>query len=127
MVPPTAASADPVDAVIDLLLTATDQMLRAPLLAHAMMTSNNAAFHATAAEANETHEAFKHLVFRVARLDEPTVRDEQLFRLIEQAWFGAIISGLNQRTSRDEIDDDIRVSCQLLLAEWSGRRDTSTE
>nr|WP_281363813.1 TetR family transcriptional regulator [Nocardioides daedukensis] len=116
-----ADGTDPVDAVTDLMLAATKRMLDSPKLAHAMMTSNNAAFHATEAGAHETHLAFKGLILRAARIAEPTPRDEQLVRLIEQSWFGALNSALNGRTTREESEDDIRLSCRLLLPAWSER------
>ncbi|KRF14613.1 hypothetical protein ASH02_09895 [Nocardioides sp. Soil796] len=111
--------ADPVVTVTELLILATRQMLKTPLLTHAMMVSNNAALHATHADANVTHASFSALLLGAAGLAEPSARDEQLARLIEQAWYGVITAALNQRNPIEQVEDDIQVSCALLLAEWS--------
>ncbi|WP_217996929.1 TetR family transcriptional regulator [Nocardioides jensenii] len=112
-------TADPVATVTELLLNATRQMLKTPLLTHAMMVSNNAALHATHADANLTHASFSALLLRAAGLSDPSPRDEQLGRLIEQSWYGVITAALNQRNPIEQVEDDIRVSCELLLAAWS--------
>lgn len=119
LAPPPSADNDPVGAVTDLLLEATRQMLGSPLLAHAMMLSNNAALHATEAEAGQTTASFTQLLLRTAQREAPSARDHQLARLVEQAWYGVLTSALNQHTSHDQVEDDLRVTCQLLLAEWS--------
>lgn len=122
MIDPTRSVApvvDPVGAVTQMLLEATRQMLSAPLLAHAMMVSNNAAIFATDAEANRSHESFVQLLLGTAGIAEATTRDRQLVRLVEQAWYGVITAALNQRNPTEQVEGDIRVSCQLLLADWS--------
>lgn len=117
---PGRADQDPVAAVTDLLLEATRQMLSSPLLAHAMMLSNNATLHATEAEAGQTTASFTQLLLRTAHQEAPTPRDHQLARLVEQAWYGVLTSALNQHTTpHDQVEDDLRVTCSLLLAEWS--------
>lgn len=118
-VPRPAPGTGPVQAVTDLLLAATVQMLHAPLLAHAMMVSNNAAIFATDAEANRTHDSFSQLLLGTAGIVGPTSRDRQLVRLVEQSWYGVITAALNQRNPAEQVEDDIRASCQLLLADWS--------
>ncbi|MDT0203145.1 TetR family transcriptional regulator [Nocardioides sp. AE5] len=110
---------DPVHEVEQLLLRLTREMLAAPLLAHAMMISNNAALHDTSEEAVEAHVAFSRLVLRTAGITEPTERDQQLGSLIERAWFGELTAALNQHLGQDVIEDDIRVLCALLLREWA--------
>lgn len=110
---------DPVDAVTALLLEATRQMLRSPLLAQAMMISNNAAIHATEAEAGQTTASFTNLLLRTARREEPSDRDHQLARLVEHGWYGLLTSALNQHTAADQVEEDLRATCELLLAEWS--------
>lgn len=115
-----ASSGDPVSAVTELLLKATRRMLGTPLLAHAMMVSNNAAIHATEADAHQTTASFTQLLLATAGREEPTARDEQLGRLIEQAWYGVLTAALNQRNPAEQVEDDLRVMCQLLLADWAG-------
>ncbi|WP_206065108.1 TetR family transcriptional regulator [Nocardioides sp. JQ2195] len=116
---PPACGDDPVEAVTRLLLEATRQMLGSPLLAHAMMVSNNAAIHATEAEAGQTSASFTQLLLDTAGREKPGDRDIQLARLVEQAWYGVLTAALNQRTPHEQVVDDLRVTCQLLLADWS--------
>ena len=111
----------PVQAVTDLLLAATAEMMAAPLLAHAMLMSNNATLHGDDGRPTEASEAIAALLFDTAGIAEPTVRDHQLVRLIEQSWYGVINSALNLHTSMDQLDSDIRASCELLLGEWNHR------
>lgn len=108
----------PVEAITELLLEATRRMLRTPHLAHAMMVSNNAAIHATEADAGQTTASFTQLLLATARRVEPTARDEQLARLIEQAWYGVLTAALNQRNPAAQVEDDLRVMCELVLADW---------
>ena len=96
-------------------------MMKAPLLAQAMMLSNNASLHAAAGQSTEANDHFAVLLLSTAGIEDPTARDLQLVRLIEQSWYGVINSGLNQHTPVEQMQDDIRVSCELLLGEWSTR------
>lgn len=114
-----ASDSDPIEAVTELLLRATRQMLAAPLLAHAMMVSNNAALHATEAEAGKLSASFTQLLLHTAQREEPDARDEQLARLVEHGWYGLLTSALNQHTSAEQVEADLRATCQLVLAEWS--------
>lgn len=116
--PPTAG-ASRIEAVIELLLFATRDMLGTPLLSRAMIRSNNAATYATEAEAERTSAAFTRLLLDTAGLEDPSPRDRQLLRLVEQEWSGVLNAALNRHATPDQVEDDIRVACQLLLAEWS--------
>ena len=119
--PSNTRVANPVQAITDLLIASTIEMMKAPLLAQAMMISNNAALHASPGQSTEAGEAFAGLLLSTAGIDQPTARDLQLVRLIEQSWYGVINSGLNQHTPIERMQDDIQVSCELLLREWNDR------
>ena len=107
---------DPVDAVADLLIEASRQLLRRPLLANAMMQSNNASHANTVSDAIRIDSAFRELILRTLGLDEPTEHDHRLVRLLEQSWYGALTSSLNMRVEPADAESDIRLACGLLLA-----------
>lgn len=110
---------DQVEAVADLLVGASRQLLARPLLANAMMQSNNAAHASTVADAGRIDNAFRDLILRTLGLDEPTEHDLRLVRLLEQGWYGVLTSCLNMRVEMAEAEADIRLSCRLLLADRS--------
>lgn len=110
---------DPVAAVSELLIQASRQLLRRPLLANAMMQSNNAAHASTVSDAIRIDSAFRDLILRTLDLDEPTEHDYRLVRLLEQAWYGVLTQSLNMRVELADAEADIRLACTLLLAERS--------
>lgn len=105
---------DPAGSVSDLLLALGDELLQRPLLAHAMISSNNQL--ATDPEAALT-EAFKELLLRTAGIEEATPGQARLVRIIEQAWYGILISTLNGALTRTEAEEDTRLMCRLVLGE----------
>ena len=86
------------DGVARLLVRAGQQLLQNPLLAQAMMQSNNATV-AQSPGAGVT-EVFIDLILVAGGIDQPTAHDRRLVRLLEQAWYGIVISALNQHISR---------------------------
>lgn len=105
----------PEDAIAGLLLRAGQELLRTPLLAHAMMQSNNATVaHTPSAGVTSV---FTHLMLEVGGIDEPTSRDRRMLRLLEQAWYGILISALNRHITLAELEDDTVLICRLLLRE----------
>lgn len=115
---PPDPPADRVEAVTELLLFATRDMLNTPLLSQAMIRSNNAAIYATVAEAKRTSAAFSRLMLSRAGLEDPTPRERQLLRLVEQEWSGVLNAALNRAATTEQVEADIRLSCELLLGEW---------
>lgn len=113
------AGGDPVVAVADLLINASQQLLRRPLLALAMMQSNNAAHGDTVADAVRTDAVFLDLIVRTLQLSDPTDHDLRLVRLLEQTWYGVLTQSLSMGTELDEIETDIRLACKLLLVDRS--------
>lgn len=111
---------DPVDAVSDLLIVAGRQLLAHPLLAHAMMKSNNASVaHPGSGEA--VTEPFSGMIFQAARVTEPTPHDRRLVRLVEQTWYAILISVLNRHITAEAAEADTALACRLLLADLSSR------
>ncbi|CRK57804.1 probable transcriptional regulator, TetR family [Alloactinosynnema sp. L-07] len=110
---------DPVEAVAELLIHASRQLLRRPLLANAMMQSNNAAHAGTVADAVRIDSTFRELILRTLGLDEPTDHDLRLVRLLEQGWYGVLTQSLNMRVEPADAEADIRLACTLLLVDRS--------
>lgn len=113
---PVEPDQDPVEAVAELLIQASRQLLRRPLLANAMMQSNNASHANTVSDATRIDSAFRELILRTLGLEEPTEHDHRLVRLLEQSWYGVLTSSLNMRVELSDAESDIRLACTLLLA-----------
>jgi len=103
----------PEDGIARLLVRAGHDLLRSPLLAHAMMQSNNATVAQTPAAG--VTEVFTDLMQAASGIEEPTAHDQRLFRLLEQAWYGLLITALNGHISPAQLDDDTVLICRLLL------------
>lgn len=107
---------DPVLAVADLLLAASDALFGQPRLALAMLQSNNTAHSDELGSAARIEVRFRELILRAAGVDDPTAEHERLVRLIEQCWYGVLMSTLNGHSSRAESRADILRACELILA-----------
>jgi TetR/AcrR family transcriptional regulator, cholesterol catabolism regulator len=105
----------PEEGIARLLVRAGRDLLRTPLLAHAMMQSNNATVAQTPTAG--VTEAFTEVMLAAGGIDEPTALDLRLLRLLEQAWYGILITALNGHISLTEFDDDTRLVCRLLLGD----------
>jgi AcrR family transcriptional regulator len=110
----------PADAVAGVLNDASRRLLQRPLLAQAMLQSNNATVAGESPSLAVTG-AFADLIVRVAGVAEPTEHDLRLVRLIEQTWYGVLTSQLTGHITAAEAEDDTELACQLLLGEL-GRR-----
>lgn len=110
---PRGPGEEPEDGIARLLVGIGAQMLGNPLLAHAMLQSNNAIV-AQAADAGVT-EVFIDLMLTAGGLAEPTDRDVRLLRLIEQAWYGILMTALNEHIGPEELAADTELMCRLLL------------
>lgn len=104
------------DAVAELLVGASRQLMRKPMLATAMLQSNNSAHAAMISDAGRIDTTFHNLVLRALGIEEPTARDITIVRLLVQCWYGVLTSSLNGRVSTPDAEADIRVACRLLLA-----------
>lgn len=116
---------DPVEAVAELLIGASRRLLRRPLLANAMLQSNNASHASTVSDAGRIDRAFRDLILRTLGLDQPTDHDLRLVRLVEHGWYGILSENLNRGVDLADAEADIRLACQLLLADRSNVRKRS--
>ena len=114
-VPGVAPGTAPEDAVAELLVHASRQLLVTPALASAMLQSSNAANAAMVTDAGRIDTMFHSLLLRTLGLDNPTAHDVTLVRLLVQCWYGVLQSSLNGRVSMPDAENDIRVACRLLL------------
>lgn len=107
----------PSEAVAAVLIEVSHRLLRTPLLASAMLQSNNASVASDTPGAGVT-DAFANLILRVGGIDEPTEHHHRLVRLIEQTWYGVLISQLNGHIGPEEAETDTSLACQLLLTDF---------
>ncbi|MFC9976576.1 TetR family transcriptional regulator [Spirillospora sp. NPDC127200] len=106
----------PEEAVAELLVRASRQLLSQPVLAASMLQAANTANVATVADTARIDRAFRDIVLRAVGVEEPTVQDVTLVRLLMQCWYGVLQSSLNGRASMADVEGDIRLACTLLLA-----------
>lgn len=104
----------PADAVADVLVDASRRLLHRPLLAQAMLQSNIATVAGETPTMAVTG-AFADLILRVAGVRAPTTHDRRLVRLVEQTWYGVLISQLNGHITTEEAEADTVLACRLLL------------
>lgn len=109
----------PEDAVYEVLISASRQLLRRPALAIAMMQSSSSANAATITDAGKIDGAFREIILRTLGIDSPTIQDITLIRLLVQCWYGGLQASLNGRLSMPDAEADMRLACKLLLASRS--------
>ncbi|MBA9007191.1 TetR family transcriptional regulator [Thermomonospora cellulosilytica] len=106
----------PEDAVGDLMVQASRELLSRPVLATSMLYSCNAASAATVADAIRIDTMFREIVLDALGIRTPTAQDVTLVRLLLQCWYGVLQSSLNGRASMADVEGDIRLASRLLLA-----------
>ncbi|MEU3734293.1 TetR family transcriptional regulator [Streptomyces sp. NPDC033538] len=123
--PAPAPGTGRVEAVTELLTGASRQLFEQPLLALAMMHSNNVAPVGDSGPVRRTDEILGDLMLRTAGVTDPTERDRRVVRILQQAWYGLLTTVLYERSSPEAAQDGIRLACRLLLGppghrEWTG-------
>ncbi|GAB3697808.1 TetR family transcriptional regulator [Saccharopolyspora tripterygii] len=113
---PPREGQDPVEAVCDLLLRSSRALLSKPLLASAMIQSNMQANAATVAEAVRIDKMMQGAVLRILGIEDPTVQDVRIVSLVAECWYGMLSSALNGRLSMTDVESEINLACELLLA-----------
>lgn len=108
--------AAPEDVVSELLVAASKELLRRPVLATSMLQSANTANVATVSDAIKIDSTFRAIVLESLGIEVPSVQDVTLVRLLMQCWYGVLQSSLNGRASMADVENDIRMACRLLLA-----------
>lgn len=114
-----AATAAPVGeraaAVAEVLIGAGRGMLARPQLATAMLQANNAAQLQGGREYTEANAAFHGVLLRALGVTDPADEDYRMVRIMEQTWYGVLVSVLNGVITIDQADEDIRLAARLLL------------
>lgn len=119
-----AARADlpPWESVANILTVALRSLMARPRLADAMIRSLNIAHVDKVLDVARIDEAFHEALWSAARIEEPTPADVRLARLVNQQWFGMVVSCLNGHITVEAGEVDVRVACELLLADLSSSR-----
>ncbi|MER5280894.1 TetR family transcriptional regulator [Streptomyces sp. NPDC002809] len=111
--PPQGAG--PVEAVSELLTGASRQLFEQPLLALAMLQSNNVSHVGDGDPARRTDEIVADLILRMAGVSDPCDQDRRVVRILEQAWYGLLTTVLYERSTAEAAQEGIRLACRLLL------------
>lgn len=113
----TDALDDVGDDVGDLLVRAGHELLARPLLAHAMLQSNNAS---VAQSGSAVTNIFGDLIMNMLGIEDPDEDQARVVRLVEAAWYGVLISALNGHITEEQAEDDTRFACRRLLTGLAG-------
>lgn len=103
------------EAVAETLVVASRRLMERPRLATAMLHANNSAQLSVGRAGSSASQAFHLVLFRALGVAEATTEDQRMVRLIEQSWYGSLVSVLNEVITMEECEDDIRLTCRLLL------------
>lgn len=103
------------------LQRASNQLMQRPLLASAMLQSNNATL-ASETPGIAVTGLFAEVVIESCQLASPNELDRRLLRLMEQTWYGILISLLNGYIDETAAQKDTFLACELLLRDLSVSR-----
>jgi AcrR family transcriptional regulator len=101
--------------VAEVLIVASRRMLERPLLATAMLQANNSAQLQFGQEFTDANEAFHGLLLRCLGVEDPVEEDLRMIRIVEQTWYGILVSTLNDVITLEQSCEDIRLAARLLL------------
>ncbi|RFS81786.1 TetR/AcrR family transcriptional regulator [Actinomadura spongiicola] len=104
------------DAVADLLVDASRCLMAQPVLSTSMLRASSTAHVATVADTVHIDNTFRDILLRTLGIEDPTVEDVTLVRLLMQCWSGVLQWSLNGRASMADVEADVRLACELLLA-----------
>lgn len=102
-------------AVADVLIAASRELFEHPRLAIAMIQANNAAQGTMGATSSTVTNLFGGTLTQVIGIDDPDAHDRRMVRLVEQTFYGILITVLNGHITAAECEDDIREACRLLI------------
>lgn len=114
---PAARSADPADAVAELMAGACRHVLRHRHLAHAMITSTQVV-RAQSGAAGE--HAVRDVILATAGIGDPTPDQIRVARLIEQVTFGVLTWTVGGELDVESVVDDVRLACRSLIGHGFG-------
>lgn len=106
-----------IQSVANLLVHAGDQLLAAPQLARAMMTANNTPSDEPYVMVTSN---FQGVLCAVAGVESPSPEEVRMVRIVEQTWYGIVITALNGVITPEEARGDTLTATDLLLGGvWS--------
>lgn len=118
--PEPEPEADRVGAVAALLTESCRRMLRRPRLTTAILQANNVAQLQAGPGHSPASGAFTDLLLHTLGRTEPDEQDHRMARLVEQTWYGILVSTLNSHISAEQAELDIELACRLLLGPTYG-------
>lgn len=101
-------------AVADLLIDAGRALLQWPTLARTMLHANMVTIGSGELDL-QVSEAFRSMLIKVASIEHVSDLDSRLIQLVEQSWYGILISALNGVVSAEDVEADTRLACARLL------------
>ncbi len=103
------------DAVAAILVQASQRMLERPQLATAMLQANSAAQLQVGRDHNDANLTFHRVLLDALGVQEPDTEDLRMVRIIEQTWYGILISTLNGVIDLPQAEQDILLAARLIL------------
>ena len=106
------------DAVAEILVAASQRLLERPQLATAMLQANNAAQLQGGRDDTDANAAFHRVLLTALGVpdpDRPDEEDQRMVRIVEQTWYGILVSALNGVIDLAQSELDIRLAARLLL------------
>lgn len=113
--------------VATVMIAASRQMLARPKLASAMLQANNATHHMKGDGYTEASTAFHDVLLAAMGVTEPDDEDHRMARLMEQTWFGILISTINHVIGLEQAEADIHLAAHLLIGPRYDAAATATE
>lgn len=114
MVQPRDPSVPAEEAVADLLIGAGRALLQFPVLARTMLHANMTSISMAESDLRIS-EDFRSMLMKVAGVPSATDTEYRLIRLVEQTWYGILISALNGVVGPEDVEADTRLACARLL------------
>lgn len=105
----------PAEGIARLLVRAGEELMRSPLLAHAMIQSNNVMVAQTPGAA--VTEDFVDLMLQAGGIHDANAHDRKLCGLLDQAWYGIVIAALNGVIDEEQLRADTELICRLILSD----------
>lgn len=124
VVEPRALDVPPDVAVANLLIGAGRALLQYPVLARTMLHANMVSISGDEGDL-QVSEAFRAMLVKVADIAEPTDLDHRLIRVVEQSWYGILISALNGVIDGDDVELDTHLACTRLLSDIGSTRQSA--
>lgn len=124
---PVAHPGLPSETVAEVMVEASRAMLARPKLAQAILQANNATHHSSAGGGyTDASTDFHDMLLMAMGVEEPDAHDHRMARIMEQTWFGILISAINHVVDLSQAEDDIRLAATLLIGpQYDGRTDSS--